>query len=66
MLALQKSNKDNYTDSKVYCPIILLNMMEKLLEFIIVQKISQLIKTHSLLSESQIDIYKEYLTETAL
>ena len=40
--------------------------MEKLLEFIITQKISQLVKIYSLLSESQMSAHKEHLTETAL
>ena len=40
--------------------------MKKLLEFIITQKMSQLVKTYSLLLKSQINTHKEYLTETIL
>ena len=40
--------------------------MKKLLESIITQKMSQLVKIHSLLSELQMGAYKEYSTETAL
>ena len=66
MLVLQKLNKDNYTDLKAYCLIVLLNIMKKLLEFIITQKMSQLVKTYSLLLKSQMSICKECLTETVL
>ena len=40
--------------------------MKKLLEFIIIQKISQLVKTYSLLPESQMSAHKEYSIKTAL
>ena len=65
-LVLQKLNKDNYTDLKTYCLITLLNTMEKLLESIIIQKILQLVKIHSLLLKSQMSAHKEHLTKTAL
>ena len=65
-LVLQKSNKDNYTDPKIYHSITLLNTMKKLLEFIIIQKMLQLVKIHSLLSKLQMNTHKEHLTETAL
>ena len=41
-------------------------MMKKLLEFIIAQKMLQLVEIYSLLPESQMDVCKECLTETAL
>ena len=65
-LALWKLNKGDYTDLKIYYLITLLNTMRKLLEFIITQKMLQLVKTYSLLLKSQMSTYKECLTKTAL
>ena len=50
----------------MYCLIVLFNIMKKLLESIITQKMSQLVKIYSLLSKLQMSVHKECLTETVL
>jgi hypothetical protein len=49
ILALQKSNKEDYTVVKAYCSITFLNTIEKLLELIISYKLLLLTKSKALL-----------------
>jgi hypothetical protein len=50
IITLKKSKKKNYTNIKIYKSIVLLNILDKALKSIIAQRISDLTKTHDLLS----------------
>ena len=71
IITLKKIKKTDYTTSKVYKSIILLNTISKTLEFIMIEKIAYLIEHHELLSKTQmrnrknrfIDIVLELLTK---
>ena len=54
-IALRKPGKDNYSNSKVYRPIALLNTIGKLIELIIVKRISALAERHHLLPKTYIE-----------
>ncbi len=49
IIALKKSNKNNYTNIKTYKSIAFLNIFDKTLKSIIAQRINDLTKTHDLL-----------------
>jgi hypothetical protein len=63
---LRKPNKEDYTISKAYRPIALLNTIGKILELVMARKLSQLVEENDLLFETQIGARKGRSTETAL
>ena len=65
-ITLKKSEKDDYTTTKIYRSIALLNTLRKMLKFIIVTKVDYLTKHHELLSESQMRERRDRSTKTAL
>ncbi len=54
MIILCKSKKSNYTDSKTYWLIALLNIMKKALKLIMIKRLSNITETHHMLSDAQI------------
>lgn len=58
--------KLNYTLSKAYCPIALLNIVGKALEFVLAKRITYLAKTYQLLSPSNLGARRASLTKHAL
>ena len=66
IITLKKMRKADYTTSKVYKSIVLLNTMSKALEFIIIEKIAYLIEHHELLSKTQMKNRKNRFTDIAL
>ncbi len=66
IIALKKSKKKNYTNIKTYRSIVLLNTLDKALKSIIAQRISDLTKTHDLLSISQMSERRNRSCETTL
>jgi hypothetical protein len=55
ILMLKKPNKDDYTISKAYRSIALLNIIGKLLKLIIVRRFTSFAENYNLLSNTQID-----------
>ena len=53
-IVLCKSKKSDYTDSKTYWFIALLNIMSKALKSIIIKRLSNITETHYMLSDAQI------------
>jgi hypothetical protein len=66
IITLKKINKNDYTISKTYRSIILLNIVEKILKFIMNKKISWIIKTHRLLFDTFMKCRKNRSIETIL
>jgi hypothetical protein len=66
IITLKKIDKKNYTISKTYRSIALLNIIEKILEFIMSKKISWIAKTHRLLFDTFMKCRKNRLIETIL
>jgi hypothetical protein len=66
IIILKKIDKRNYTISKTYRSIALLNIIEKILEFIMSKKISWIAKTHRLLFDTFMKCRKNRLIETTL
>ncbi len=66
IIALKKSRKKNYTNIKTYRSIVLLNILDKALKLIIAQRISDLTKTHDLLSINQMSERRNRSCETTL
>ena len=65
-IALRKSEKDDYMKSGAYRPIALLNTIGKVLKAIMVSRLSDLAERHTLLSDAQMRVRKDWSTETAL
>ncbi len=53
MIVLCKSKKSNYTDSKIYWFIALLDIMSKALKSIMTKRLSNIIEIHYMLSDAQ-------------
>ena len=53
MIVLCKLKKSNYTDSKTYQLIALLNIMSKALKLIMIKRLSNIAETHHMLSDAQ-------------
>ncbi len=53
-IVLRKSKKSDYIDSKTYRLIALLNIMSKVLKSIMIKRLSDIVKTHHMLSNAQI------------
>jgi hypothetical protein len=66
IIALKKSKKKNYPNIKTYKSIVLLNILDKALKSIIVQRINDLTKAHDLLSINQMNERKNRSCETIL
>ena len=65
-IALRKPDKDIYSMTISYRPIALLNIISKLMEFILTKRISFLAKEHDLLSRTHFGARKVVSTEHAL
>ncbi len=52
-IVLRKLKKSNYIDSKMYRLIALLNIMSKALKSIMIKRLSDIVKTHCMLSNAQ-------------
>jgi len=52
-IVLCKSKKSNYIDLKMYWLIALLNIMSKALKLIMIKRLSDIVKTHHMLSNAQ-------------
>lgn len=59
MIALRKPSKENYTNVNAYKSIALLNIIDKVLKMIVTVHMSNLMKAHNLLSDSQIKARKD-------
>ncbi len=66
IITLKKVDKSDYTISKTYRSIALLNIIEKILKFIMNKKISWIIKTHRLLFDTFMKCRKNRSIETTL
>jgi hypothetical protein len=66
IITLKKVDKKDYTISKTYRSIALLNIIEKILKFIMSKKISLITKTHRLLFDTFMKCRKRRSTETTL
>jgi hypothetical protein len=66
IITLKKIDKKNYTISKTYRSIALLNIIEKILKFIMSKKISWIAKTHRLLFDTFMRCRKNRSIETTL
>jgi hypothetical protein len=66
IITLKKIDKKDYTISKTYRSIALLNIIEKILEFIMSKKISWITKTHRLLFDTFMKCRKNRSFETTL
>jgi hypothetical protein len=66
IITLKKIDKKDYTISKTYRLIALLNIIEKILKFIMNKKISWIIKTHRLSFDTFMKCRKNRLIETIL
>jgi hypothetical protein len=66
IITLKKVDKKDYTISKTYRSIALLNIIEKILKFIMSKKISWITKTHRLLLDTFMKCRKNRSIETIL
>jgi hypothetical protein len=66
IITLKKVDKKDYTISKTYRSIALLNIIEKILKFIMSKKISWIAKTHRLLFDTFMKCRKNRSIETTL
>jgi hypothetical protein len=66
IITLKKIDKKDYTISKMYRSITLLNIIEKILKFIMNKKISWITKTHWLLFDTFMKCRKNRSIETTL
>ena len=65
-MVLKKPQREDYTKAKAYRPIALLNTLGKLLERIVVDRISQATETYHLLPDYQMGARRSRLAVTAL
>ena len=56
MIVLWKSKKSNYTDSKTYWFIALLDIISKALKSIMIKRLSDIAETHHMLSDAQMRV----------
>ncbi len=56
MIVLCKSKKSNYTDSKTYWLIALLDIMKKALKSIMIKRLSNIVEIHHMLSDAQMRV----------
>ena len=65
-ILLRKSNNKDYTNSKSYRSIVLLNTLSKTLKSIILERIRYVVETHATLSNTQMRIKKQRFVDTIL
>ena len=65
-ILLRKSNNKDYTNSKSYKSIALLNTLSKTLKSIISERIRYVVKTHATLSNTQMKVKKQRFINTIL
>ena len=65
-ILLRKSSNKDYTNSKSYKSITLLNTLSKTLKSIISERIRYVVETHATLSNTQMKIKKQRFVDTAL
>ncbi len=65
-IMLRKSRNKNYFKSLFFKLIALLNILNKILKLIILKRLRYVIKTHDILSNTQIRIRKQRLIDTML
>ncbi len=58
-IVLCKSKKSDYIDSKMYRLIALLNIMSKALKLIMIKRLSDIVKTHRMLSNAQMRVRRK-------
>ncbi|KAJ6114720.1 hypothetical protein N7486_000498 [Penicillium sp. IBT 16267x] len=66
IIPLKKPNKEDYTIAKVWRPISLLATLGKILESVVVERISHAVETHGLLPTSHFGARKQRSAEQAL
>ena len=65
-ILLRKSNNKDYTNSKSYKLIVLLNTLNKTLKSIISERIRYVVETHATLSNIQMKVKKQRFVNTTL
>ncbi len=65
-IVLYKSKKSDYIDLKMYWFIALLNIMNKILESIIIKRLSDIAETHYMLSNAQMRVRCKWFVISAL
>ena len=65
-IVMQKSNKKNYFNAKIYKLIVLFNMLSKILKFIIFKHLQNVVEVCDLISNIQMRVCKHRLTDTIL
>ncbi len=63
---MQKSNKKNYFNAKIYKSIVLFNMLSKILKFIIFERLQNIIEVCNLILNIQMKVRKHKSTDTTL
>lgn len=66
MIILRKSNKNDYSNLKLYRSITLLNTLEKILKSMMMNRLKALVEMYELLSDTQYKTWLKRLTETTL
>jgi len=59
MIVLCKLKKSNYTDSKTYQLIALLDIMNKALKLIMIKRLSNITETHHMLFDAQMRVRRK-------
>ena len=62
----KKSKKNDYINLNIYRLITLLNIIKKILEIVILNRIKYTIKTYDLFSNIQYNVYINQVTKTIL
>ena len=62
----KKSRKSDYTNSGIYRPIVLLNIIRKILKTVISNRIKYITKTYDLFSNTQYNARTDRDTKTIL
>jgi len=66
IIVLCKSKKSDYTDSKTYRLIILLDIMRKVLKSIMTKRLSNIAETHHMLSDAQMKVRRKQFVISTL
>ena len=65
-IMMQKLNKKNYFNAKIYKSIVLLNTLSKILKFIIFKHLQNIVEVCDLILNIQMRVYKYRSTDTTL
>jgi len=65
-IVMQKSDKKNYFNAKIYKSIVLFNMLSKILKFIISERLQNIIEVCNLILNIQMKVHKHRLTDMTL